>query len=42
MVDTAGNFQGKYHYTITDGLTAKLQTMVTLNLCEIIFIPSGF
>lgn len=30
MIDTAGNFQGKYHYTITDGLIAKLQTMVKL------------
>lgn len=28
MIDTAGNFQGKYHYTVNDGLTAKLQTMV--------------
>lgn len=30
MIDTAGNFQGKYHFNFTEGLTAKLQTMVKI------------
>lgn len=29
MIDTTGNFQGKYHYTVSDNLTTKLQSMIS-------------
>ena len=29
MVDTNGSFQGKYHYSIRDNLTTKLQSMIS-------------
>jgi len=29
MLDTSGSFQGKYHYSVRDNLTTKLQSMIS-------------